>query len=193
MRRSRALVATIAAVAALGVLGVLGRAPAPTAPTDDPRPPTGSFRATVLWVTDGDTIGARASGGSDVRVRIIGVDTPETKRPGAGVQCFGREATAELARLIPPGSAVTAALQRDRVDRYGRDLWDVWLPDGRLVSSVLVSGGFGRAAAHPGTDRDAVHLAALEESARASGQGLWSACPTAGQPVTSPSSPHHEP
>ena len=152
----------------------------PTA-TDNPQPPSGSFRATVLWVTDGDTFGARASGRSDVRVRIIGVDTPETKRPGAGVQCCGREATAELARLIPPGSAVTAARQHDRIDRYGRDLWDVWLPDGRLLSSILVGGGFGRAAPFAGNDRDAAALEALEASARARGLGLWGSCSTARQ------------
>lgn len=181
MPHPRALVATLAAVAALGSCGP---EPLPTPPLvseGESRPPLGAFHATVLWITDGDTLGARDSGRYAVRVRIIGVDTPETKRPGVGVQCFGREAAAELARLIPPGSIVTAARQHDEVDRYGRDLWDVWLPDGRLLSSILVGGGFGRAAPFAGNDRDAAALEALEASARARGLGLWGSCSTARQ------------
>jgi len=193
MPHPRALVATLAAVAALGACG---QTPLPTPPhvrEGESQPPAGAFHATVLWITDGDTFGARTPDQAMIRVRIIGVDTPETKRPGVGVQCFGPEATAELARLMPPGSVVTASRQLTWVDRYGRDLWDVWLPDGRLLSSVLVGGGFGRAAPFAGNDRDAAALEALEASARARGLGLWGSCSTARQHTSSQRSSNRSP
>lgn len=77
--------------------------------------------AEVLRVVDGDTIDIRDDVRGRLRVRILGIDTPETKKPGYTVGCWGPEAT-EFARSNMVGQRV--ALQpdptQDRTDRYGR-------------------------------------------------------------------------
>src|SRR5207247_11012075 len=61
--------------------------------------------AVVTRAVDGDTIHVRDSSGRDVAVRLLGIDTPETHRPGTPVECGGREASASMARPAPPGAA----------------------------------------------------------------------------------------
>ena len=79
--------------------------------------------AEVLRVVDGDTIDIRDDVRGRLRVRILGIDTPETKKPGYGVACWGPEAT-EFATINLLGQRV--AMQpdptQDRTDRYGRTL-----------------------------------------------------------------------
>jgi micrococcal nuclease len=80
-----------------------------------------SQAATIARVTDGDTIHVRV-GGEDKTVRLIGIDTPETHKPGVPVECGGREASASMARLAPVGARATVTYDptQDRTDRYGR-------------------------------------------------------------------------
>jgi micrococcal nuclease len=87
--RPVALIALIALAAAC--TDTPGRA-AGTRATSDPATAL-SPNATVVYVTDGDTIGVEVDGVEE-RVRLIGIDTPETKKPDTPVQCFGPEATA---------------------------------------------------------------------------------------------------
>lgn len=72
----------------------------------------------VARIVDGDTLevaaltaGAALSSTSQVDVRLLQIDTPETKDPSEPVQCYGKEATEALRQLVPPGS--TAWVQRD--------------------------------------------------------------------------------
>lgn len=77
--------------------------------------------AEVLRVVDGDTIDIRDDVRGRLRIRVLGIDTPETKKPGFGVACWGPEAT-EFARSTMLGQRV--AMQpdptQDSTDRYGR-------------------------------------------------------------------------
>jgi micrococcal nuclease len=99
-------------------------------PAGMPEPPGDAFGATVERVVDGDTFVA-VRDGRRVRVRLIGVDAPESVKPDAPVECYGREASALLTRLLPGGGEVRAAYQTEQHrDPNGRDLWDVWLPTG---------------------------------------------------------------
>ena len=75
--------------------------------------------ATVVRVVDGDTILAEI-GGSRERVRLIGVDTPETVKPNAPVDCFGKEASNRTKQLLPEGTPVRLVLDAEERDRYGR-------------------------------------------------------------------------
>jgi micrococcal nuclease len=79
--------------------------------------------ADVLRVVDGDTIDIRddVRGRLRVRIRFLGIDTPETKKPGFTVGCWGPQAT-QFAKdtLIGQQVAVIADPTQDRVDRYGR-------------------------------------------------------------------------
>src|SRR6266566_6691496 len=79
--------------------------------------------ARVVRDVDGDTLVASA-GGRSFYVRLLGIDTPETHRPGTPVECGGLDASASMARLVRPGDRVTLEPDptQDRVDRYGRML-----------------------------------------------------------------------
>ncbi|MDQ1698522.1 MAG: micrococcal nuclease [Frankiaceae bacterium] len=179
MRRLAA--ALFALVAIVGVLFVAGRrgdaAPAvvDVGPVPAVVPASAPFRARVVRVVDGDTFLARIDGrGPPVRVRIIGADTPETVKPGVAVRCYGPQASSFTKHLLPSGEWVHAAYESGgTIDRYGRQLWDVWLPDGRFLEAVLVASGAARAYPYPPQLEHADVLADLQRQAREAGRGLW--------------------
>ena len=130
----------------------------------------------VVSVIDGDTIRVQLDKPNEQRtVRYIGVDTPETVKPGVPVQCFGRASSTFNHRLVQ-GRRVRLELGRERTDRYGRLLAYVRVEGGPLVEDALLRGGFARTLTiAPNSDR-AVQFAALERAARAARRGLWRAC-----------------
>jgi micrococcal nuclease len=138
-----------------------------------PEQPPGPVRAEVLRVVDGDTIEV-ALDGDEEDVRYIGVDTPETVKPGTPVQCFGPEASARNHELVE-GRKVRLDFDRELRDDYGRLLAYVFA-GGKLVNAELVAGGYARTLEiEPNTSR-APMLARLEERAAVAGRGIWSAC-----------------
>jgi micrococcal nuclease len=128
--------------------------------------------AQVRRVVDGDTI-LLASG---ERVRLIGVDTPESVKPGTPVQCFARRASAFTHGLLD-GAAVRLVYGSERRDRYRRLLAYVYRArDGLFVNAELVRRGYARTLEiAPNTDH-ARQFAALASDARRAGKGLWGAC-----------------
>jgi micrococcal nuclease len=114
--------------------------------------------------------------GERERLRLLGIDTPETVHPEKPVECFGPEASARLAELAPVGSELRIERDVELRDRYGRLLAYLWAPDGTFINRSLVAEGYARTLpiepnrAHRGT------LAEAESAARRSGAGLWSAC-----------------
>lgn len=149
-------------------------------PTDAAAPavPVDAFEASVERVVDGDTFVASAGARRHVRVRLIGIDAPESVRPDAPVECHGRAAGALLERLLPAGTRVRAAYQgRVRRDAHGRDLWDVWLPDGRFLQAVLVRAGAAEARRYHPHGAHAAYLDAVMREARAERAGLHTCAP----------------
>lgn len=141
-----------------------------------PAVPGRAFGARVDRVVDGDTLIALRTG-RRLRVRLIGVDAPESVMPGAPVECFGRRASRVLATLLPTGTRVRAAYQPGgRRDRYERELWDVWLRDGTFVQGELVRRGAAEARAYPPHTTYADVLERIERRARGRRVGLWGAC-----------------
>jgi len=136
--------------------------------------PAGAW-ARVVRVIDGDTIEARI-GGIIEDVRYIGVDTPETVKPGAPVECFGPRASRFNHRLVE-GRRVRLVFGAERRDIYGRLLSYVYLGR-RLVNAELLRRGFGRTLTIAPNDRYAVRFKRLEIAAGRAGRGLWSACET---------------
>lgn len=129
--------------------------------------------AAVERVVDGDTIEARV-GGEIEDVRLIGVDTPETVKPGAPVECFGPQASRFTHRLLD-GRRVRLVFGAERRDAYGRLLAYVHL--GRLfVNATLLRRGLARTLTIPPNDRFAPRFRRLELRAARSGRGLWGAC-----------------
>ena len=131
----------------------------------------------VVRVIDGDTIRVALDDPREQRtVRYIGVDTPETVKPGEPVQCYGEAASAFNRRLVA-GRRVRLVLGRERRDRYGRLLAYVNVEGGALVEDELLRGGYARTLTIPPNDDRASHFALLERRARRQGRGLWTACP----------------
>lgn len=135
--------------------------------------------ATMVKAIDGDTIDVRVhtpDGDRRERVRLIGVDTPETKKPNTPVQCWGPEASAFTADLLTPG--VPLYLERDveARDPYDRLLAYVYLVDGRFVNLELLARGFARPLRIEPNTAHATDFAAAATRAEASDLGLWAAC-----------------
>ena len=132
---------------------------------------------TVVGIVDGDTIKIQLEAGQIVTVRLTGIDTPETKHPSKPVQCFGTEASAKTAELLPIGAAV--GLERDvqEQDRYGRTLAYVWPEGGMLmVNEQLVAEGYALALTIPPNVRYTESFANAQRIARENALGLWSGC-----------------
>jgi micrococcal nuclease len=135
-------------------------------------------RATVTHVVDGDTIDVRI-GGRDERVRLIGIDTPETKKPNTPIQCYGPEASAFTASILPVGTEIR--LERDVVGRddYGRLLAYVHLADSptdTFVNREIVARGYAVPLAIEPNTTYAAEFAAAAGRAEADDLGLWAAC-----------------
>lgn len=97
---------------------------------------------TVHRVIDGDTIEVNDAGTTKT-VRLLNVDTPETKHPNKAVQCLGPEASDFLTNLLPQGTPVTLEYDVERTDKYGRDLAGVFLKDGSFVNEEIAQEGLG--------------------------------------------------
>lgn len=179
-RLAAALIAAVMAIAGVLVFSGAGRRGGAAAVVDvgavpAVAPTSAGFRAQVARVVDGDTFIGRIDGrGPPLRVRVIGADTPETVKPGVAVRCYGPQASAFTKHLLRPGTWVEAAYEGgDPTDRYGRQLWDVWLPDGRFLEAVLVASGAARAYPFAPQLDHADLLADLQRQAQAAHRGLW--------------------
>jgi micrococcal nuclease len=132
--------------------------------------------AVVEHVVDGDTIDVQIAGRVE-RVRLLGIDTPETARPDQSGECFGEEAAAAMRELLAPGTAVR--LERDVVGRddYGRLLAYVYrASDGLWVNAELVRRGFARVLTFTPNTVHADDFVRAAIDAHADAVGLWSAC-----------------
>jgi micrococcal nuclease len=145
--------------------------------------------ATVARVVDGDTLIVRLRDGRRRRVRLIGIDTPETKRPGAPVDCGGPEASAAMRRLAlegqgPRARGVDVVLVRDgsqdAEDRFGRLLAYVDASDGaggrRDLGHALVRAGWARERTYDGRYARRERYRAAQDAARRAGLGIWALC-----------------
>lgn len=122
---------------------------------------------TCVRVVDGDTI---VLDGRE-RVRLIGVDTPETKDPRKPVQYFGKQASLFTERLVE-GRRVRLEYDQAREDRYGRTLAYVFLQNGTFVNLEIVRRGYGHAyTKYPFRRMNEFRRA--ESEARRLGLGLW--------------------
>jgi micrococcal nuclease len=134
--------------------------------------------ARVVRAVDGDTLVA-AAGGRSFYVRLLGIDTPETHRPGTPVECGGPQASASMRRLAPPGARIELQTDpgQDRVDRYGRLLAYVWLADGRLLEDAQLRSGWATTYVFQGRPVSLFgRLESAERAARSARLGVWSAC-----------------
>ena len=132
--------------------------------------------ATVIYVTDGDTIGVEIDGVEE-RVRLIGIDTPETKKPDTPVECFGPEATAFTTSLLPKGTSLYVERDVEARDIYGRLLAYVYRSeDGVFVNLEIVQQGYARPLTIPPNVAHADEFVVGARNAEATNVGLWAGC-----------------
>lgn len=121
----------------------------------------------VTRVVDGDTIELERIG----KVRLIGVDTPETVDPRRSVQRFGREASDFTKRMVE-GRRVRVEYDWNKKDKYNRTLAYIYLEDGTLVNSEIIRRGFGFAYTRF-PFKFLNDFRKIEREAREHGRGLW--------------------
>jgi micrococcal nuclease len=154
-----------------------------------PAPTTVEANATVTRVVDGDTV-VITIGATTESVRLIGVDTPETVDERKPVQCYGPEASARTAALLPPGTPVRLERDAEARDQYGRLLaYVVRASDGLFINVALVRDGYGTVLVIEPNDAYVAQLRDAEATARAAGAGLWGACGGPGLPASATTTP----
>ena len=149
-----------------------------SASTDSEAPPTSRppGLAVVELVVDGDTIDVSIAGREE-RVRLIGIDTPETKIPDEPPECWGPEASELTETLLPVGARVRLERDVEPRDDYGRLLAYVLRDaDGLVVNVELIRRGAAEPLRIPPNVARASEIAAVAAEARAAGRGLWGAC-----------------
>lgn len=162
------------------------------APATLDQEPPGSEEAEVVRVVDGDTIvveitdraegpgAGQAQVGQEYPVRLIGIDTPESVKPGTPVECFGKEASAAAEALLG-GADVRLVKDVEEADRYDRLLRYVYL-EGEMANARLVANGYASAYTYPPNVRHSELFVQLQREARESGRGLWSPSTCDGEP-----------
>lgn len=140
--------------------------------------------ARVQRVVDGDTLKVRLRDGRRRTVRVIGINTPETKRPDHPIECGGPQASAAMAHLVLSGTGKRAQGRdvelvgdptQDPQDRFGRTLAYVDL-EGRDVGEALVAAGWARAVAYDGHYQRQARYERAQASARRARRGVWGLC-----------------
>jgi len=129
----------------------------------------------IIRVVDGDTIVVSPN----EKVRLIGVDTPESAHPQKAVACFGKEAK-QFTRDAVDGKTIrlvmdTVNAKHRHKDRYGRTLAYAYLPDGKMLNAELIRQGYARAYTRF-SFRYLVEFRQLERQARTQSMGIWSSC-----------------
>ncbi len=133
----------------------------------------------VIKVVDGDTLDVEIDGKIE-RLRLIGIDTPETVDPRKKVQCFGREASNKAKELLEGRfvSLESDGTQGER-DKYKRLLRYVFLPDGANFNLFMIAEGFAHEYTYDQPYKYQAEFKDAERSARENNKGLWNinSCP----------------
>lgn len=176
LARVRALPTIAALLAALSGCWQAPADPAPPPPSTEIPPEDPSPRerldATLISVTDGDTIRVQL-GGVNERVRLIGIDTPETEFSPRGPEPFADEATEALRALLPADEPLELEFDVEVRDRYGRMLAYVYSSNGTFANAAMVEQGWARPLTIAPNVTHAETFFRLAGEAREAGVGIW--------------------
>jgi len=130
----------------------------------------------IVKVIDGDTVDVSMNGRTE-RIRLIGIDTPETKKPNTPIQCFGPEASKHTKELLPVDTPVLVQRDVEARDPYGRLLGYIYrTSDNLFVNQDLIVNGFARPLSIAPNTAFAGEFATLAHTAQNSKIGLWGEC-----------------
>ena len=135
--------------------------------------PADASPATVNHVHDGDTLFLTTPSDPNLKVRLLGIDTPEI---GDNLECYGDEATALLRELLPDGSSVFTTADVEPLDQYGRSLLYVFTADGTSINFEMVARGAAEAVRIGANDAYWDQLSTAQSIATESSAGLWGVC-----------------
>jgi micrococcal nuclease len=124
----------------------------------------------VERTVDGDTIEIELNGKKE-KVRLIGIDTPETKKPNTPVMYYGKEASAYTNKRLY-NQTISLEWDVDRRDKYNRLLAYVWIDD-ELFNETLVKEGYARLSTFPPNVKYVDRFTKAQELARKQGSGIW--------------------
>lgn len=128
---------------------------------------------TVTKVSDGDTFWVTHPSGKEEKIRLIGINSPESRKTGnKDVEFFGKEASAYAKQLLL-NKRVRLEFDVQKYDRYKRTLAYAYLESGTMVNAHLVKQGYARVATYPPNVRYQEQLQKLEREARSARRGLW--------------------
>jgi micrococcal nuclease len=131
---------------------------------------SGREKVKVERVVDGDTFEVEI-GGKKEKLRLIGVDTPETKKPNTPVMYYGKEASDYTKKRLEK-KTVELEWDVDKYDQYKRLLAYVWIGD-ELFNRTLVQEGYARIATFPPNVKYVDLFKKDQEEARKKEKGLW--------------------
>ena len=132
--------------------------------------------ARVVRVVDGDTLVVNVDGREE-RLRLIGIDTPESVKPDTPVECFGREATTFTETLLPEGTNIRLERDVEARDPFDRLLAYAYrVDDGAFVNLEIIRQGFAQPLTIPPNVAHAAEFVAAARAAEADDVGLWGAC-----------------
>lgn len=148
----------------------------PLIPINVPAPtiiitPNEKQKVKVVRVIDGDTIEIEGK----IKVRYIGVNTPELHDPKKPIECFGQAATDENKKLVE-GKEVYIQKDISETDKFKRLLRYVWVED-IFVNDYLVRQGFAQVSTFPPDVKFQQQFIEAQTEARENKRGLWSQCP----------------
>ncbi|MCS5488864.1 thermonuclease family protein [Algoriphagus limi] len=126
----------------------------------------------VTKVVDGDTFWIDDGTKKGQKIRLIGVNTPETRHPQKPVEYYGREASNYVNSRLK-GKKVRLEYDVDRIDRYGRTLAYVFLEDGLFLNADLLKNGYAQVMTVPPNVKYSEMFLKLERKARGNKMGLW--------------------
>ena len=127
----------------------------------------------VSKLVDGDTFWVLDERGTEVKIRLIGINTPEARRTGrTEIEYYGKEASAYVANLVR-GKRVRLEYDVARYDRYKRTLAYVYLENGVFLNAHLVQEGYATVATYPPNVKYADYFTKLQREARTQRKGMW--------------------
>ncbi len=128
----------------------------------------------IYFVNDGDTFTIKDENGEKIKVRLIGIDAPESVNWGLkkNVEIFGYEAK-KYAKIYLYHKKVRLEFDVEKFDRYGRILAYVFLEDGTFFNKNLVENGYAKVYTFPPNVKYVAVFKKAEKLARSKKLGLW--------------------
>lgn len=125
-----------------------------------------------MKIVDGDTIILDING-VNTKVRLIGVDTPESVHNDASRNCVYGEVASEYTKGLLKGKSVTIEYDEERTDKYDRTLAYIYLPDGTMLNELLVRNGYAVAKEYKPNVKYTNILIQAQKEAKENKLGMW--------------------